>query len=160
MITLKKVLPNEYSCFADMFARYQEDLMPYSEQLGKLKNRKKRIVLDYVQNDDLQKMWIIENGDMLGFIVLQYVDIPDIVSPAWYIVEFFVSPECRSQGVGERAFKTFLDNFQGDFFYYILKENVNAKNFWAKMTYVNGLKEVERIDIFVDDEVEVHCFAR
>lgn len=160
MVSLKKVPRNQYSRFAKMLKQYQLDLLPFSEELQRNLHKQNQIVQKYIDDDRLQKFWISEKDQIFGFVILQYVDVPDVDSPLWYIVEFYVLPQYRRQKVGERAFGAFLNNFYGDFFYYVLKGNHTAKKFWSKMTTLYNLQEIYRPDVCGDDEVEVRCFTR
>lgn len=160
MTILKSITPKEFPRFVELFESYQRDLLPYNSCLQEKDINKENIRQNYVEDSALAKFWIEDNGDIVGFIVLQHVNKPYVERPLWYIVEFYIVPEYRRQNIGTRAFEVFLKNFRGDFFYYVLGKNIPAQKFWAKMTDIYNLDEVKRPDIKEEDECNKHCFKR
>jgi len=144
--------------FVSLFRMYNNDLKRYSERLRENPIREKDIYENYVNDPSLYKLYIKDGRTIVGFIVLQYVY--ELETPAWYIVEFYIMPRFRHRGYGTRAVESFLDKYDGDFFYYVLKENIPAQKFWSKMTEKFKLNEVKRNDISELDDCYTHSFRR
>lgn len=145
-----------------LYKAYSDELARYSSQLTEEPMTEDLIDELYFYDSLLDKYFIEIDGQVVGFIILQYVDERyNVKSHLWYIVEFYIVPEYRRKGYGELAFKFFLEFYKRDFFYYVLKRNEPAKQFWGNMTKKFGLKEVYRPDVTRDDdeEIETHSFA-
>ena len=149
------------SIFLAMYRDYIQTLTKYSDYLVSHPQTDDDIRENYLEHDLLQSYFICEKDQIIGFIVLQYVDEKYEVSPPmWYIVEFYIAPEYRGGGYGMKAIEHFLHEFPGDFFYYILRQNAPAKQFWASITRHFNLRETFRSDVSPGDisELELHCF--
>jgi predicted acetyltransferase len=149
--------------FIEMYRGYVRDLTPYSNYLATHAYPDSSIRENYLEDELVQSYFIYDDNQIIGFIVLQYVDEKYEVSPPmWYIVEFYIAPEYRGRGYGTKAVEHFLHEFPGDFFYYILRQNAPAKQFWASITRHFNLRETFRSDVSPDDisELELHCFFR
>lgn len=148
--------------FVEMYRGYVQDLTPYSSYLATHTYPDSRIRENYLEDELVQSYFIYDDNQIIGFIVLQYVDEKYEVSPPmWYIVEFYILPEYRGRGYGTKTMEHFLDKHVEDFFYYILVENTPAKAFWAHITKTFGLKEVSCLSVEDGDpELELHCFER
>ena len=70
--------------------------------------------------------------------------------------------EYRGRGYGTKAIEHFLHEFSGDFFHYVLRENLPARQLWSAVAVRFDLREVMRSDISCGDisELELHCFER
>lgn len=151
------------SIFLAMYRDYIQILTQYSDYLASHPQTDDNIRENYLEDDLLQSYFICEKDQIIGFIVLQYVDEKyEVNPPMWYIVEFYIAPEYRGGGYGMKAIEHFLHEFSGDFFYYILCKNLPAKQFWSTVTVRFDLCEVMRSDISCGDmsELELHCFER
>lgn len=151
------------SIFLAMYRNYVQTLTQYSDYLASHPQTDDDIRANYLEDDLLQSYFICEKDQIIGFIVLQYVDEKyEVNPPMWYIVEFYIAPEYRGRGYGTKAVEHFFHEFSGDFFYYILQQNAPAKQFWNAITTQFDLCEVKRSDISCGDttELEVHCFER
>lgn len=149
------------SIFLAMYRDYIQTLTQYSDYLASHPQTDDNIRENYLEDDLLQSYFICEKDQIIGFIVLQYVDEKyEVNPPMWYIVEFYIAPEYRGGGYGTRAVEHFLHEFPGDFFYYILRQNAPAKQFWASITRHFNLRETFRSDVSPGDisELELHCF--
>lgn len=152
---------HERALFHSLYKAYSDELAQYSSRLREDPITEKLIAKLYFNDILLDKYFIKADGETIGFIILQYVDKRyDVISPLWYIVEFYIAPEYRRQGYGEAAIKFFLEFYKKDFFYYVLKENIPAKRFWGNITKTFHLKEVYRSDVVREDdeEIETHAF--
>lgn len=147
--------------FQTMFLRYMGELSAFHSQ----KNSDPiRTYEDYYLSDaSLSKMFIVNNGNIVGFIILQYVDESyGIVYPKWYIVEFYISPEYRRQGLGLETVKYFCTTRSNHFFIYILERNAIAKHFWNKVASELHLEKIqggEYEEITCEPETEKVCFS-
>ena len=149
------------SIFLAMYRDYIQTLTKYSGYLASHPQTDDDIRENYLEDDLLQSYFIYEKDQIIGFIVLQYVDEKyEVNPPMWYIVEFYIAPEYRGGGYGMKAIEHFLHEFPGDFFYYILRQNAPAKQFWASITRHFNLRETFRSDVSPGDisELELHCF--
>lgn len=147
--------------FIEMYRGYVRDLTPYSNYLATHAYPDSSIRENYLEDELVQSYFIYDDNQIIGFIVLQYVDEKyEVNPPMWYIVEFYIAPEYRGGGYGTRAVEHFLHEFPGDFFYYILRQNAPAKQFWASITRHFNLRETFRSDVSPGDisELELHCF--
>lgn len=157
---IKLTTASDRTKFLQMYHIYLKDLALYSKNITDQTDD--WIDTHYFYDIHLQKLFILDEGSVVGFIILQYVDEAcGIAPPLWYIVEFFILPQFREKGYGTKAIELFLCNYPGDFFYYILKGNIPAKRFWTHITKTFHLNEVPRFDIVdPDPELETHAFKR
>jgi len=146
--------------FHSLYKAYADELAQYSSRLRKEPVTEKLIDELYFNDPLLNKYFIEADGETIGFIILQYVDVVfGVVKPIWYVVEFYILPEHRRKGYGEATVKSFLEFYKKDFFYYVLKENIPAKRFWGNITKTFHLKEVYRPDVVREDEEELETYA-
>lgn len=151
------------SIFLAMYRNYIQALTQYSDYLASHPQTDDDIRENYLEDDLLQSYFVCAGDQNVGFIILQYIDEKyEVNPPMWYIVEFYIAPEYRGRGYGTKAVERFLHEFSGGFFYYILRKNMPAKEFWSAVTARFHLREVERLDISCGDisELELHCFER
>lgn len=151
------------SIFLAMYRDYIQTLAQYSDYLASHPQTDDDIRENYLEDDLLQSYFIYTEEQIIGFIVLQYVDKKyEVNPPMWYIVEFYIASKYRGRGYGAKAVEQFLHKCSGGFFYYILRKNSLAKKFWSAVTARFNIYEVERPDISCGDttELEVHCFER
>ena len=151
--------------FLRMYHQYLKDLSAYSKTASEFMDSPSvdaQIVNNYLLDPHVSTYFVKNKNDLIGFIAVQHVGIQyGVEKPIWYIVEFFIAPEFRRCGYGGKMFRSFLERHEGDFFYYVIKKNLPAKSFWAKMTQTLNLKEVKRPDIDDSDpELEIHVFER
>lgn len=130
--------------------QFDPDLAPFTlKEFGQK-------VLD---NPNIRKLLISDEEDIVGFILLQHVS--DIIdSPAWYIVDFYIRPPMRKKGLGTKAFEHFLKSYPGDFFFYVLKKNSPAREFWGSCIKRNELIEVNRPDLYNYSNAITYCIER
>lgn len=155
------VKDNTKSTFLTMYRDYIQTLTQYSDYLASHPQTDDDIRENYLEDNLLQSCFICEEDQIIGFIVLQYIDEKyEVNPPMWYIVEFYIAPEYRGRGYATKAAEHFLNKYSGNFFYYILRRNIPAKHFWASITQKFDLHEIYRPDISPGDntELELHCF--
>lgn len=146
--------------FHGLYKAYSDELAQYRHRLQEEPITEEFIDERYFYEVLLDKYFIEVDGETVGFIILQHVGEQYDVKPAmWYIVEFYIAPGYRRKGYGKLAVEFFLEFYNHDFFYYVLKENVPARRFWEDITKTFSLKEVYRPDVIWDDEeIETHAF--
>jgi predicted acetyltransferase len=150
------------SKFLSMYKNYLQTLTRYSDYLAIYSQSERFIRENYIEDEVLQSYYVCAGNQIVGFIVLQYIDERHEVNPPmWYIVEFYIAPEYQGRGYGTKAMAHFLQEYPGPFFYYIFKRNTPAQFFWASITQRYALKEVARADLECGDpDLELHSFER
>lgn len=147
--------------FHYLFNRYWRELAQYSRELRNNPLTEHDIDERYFKNDALLKYFLVEGDNVVGFIVVQYVDETcGVENPLWYIVEFYILPQYRRCNYGKKAIATFLSMINCEFFFVVLKKNVAALRFWKQVMKQLGCRPCKRKDISCsfDKEVRFFCF--
>lgn len=110
-VTLATVATAEYEEFFAMLVAYHRELDQYenSEVDPVSPEDKGRASLDDIQTREF--LWIIVNEERAGLIIASTLpDWPDATRLVASIIEFYVLPEHRRQGVGRAAIEALLSD--------------------------------------------------
>lgn len=111
----------------------------------------------------LHAMWdaafIMEDRTVQGFVVYETVSF-NVYPAALYIAEFYVVPEARKRGIGMRAVKEVVKNWDGDIFLYILHGNFAARAFWLAVEHELGWKRINRPEIDEEANCELRVYQQ
>lgn len=88
-----------------------------------------------------------DNDNLVGFLIMatQPICHPDA---DYYIEESYIKPEHRNKGLMTKTVSEILDNKEGTFCFYVLKENLAAKRFWERVFKEHDYEKIELRDDF------------
>lgn len=153
-MVLMPVAPATKEAFLSMYADYCKELDTFRSESRSVDLQE--VTRLYLKCPELNCRLIVLSGKKIGFVVTQYVLFENGAhAPAHFIVEFYVVPEHRRQGIGTEAVRELLRGMEGeDLFLYVLHGNAPAKAFWRSALANAGCTPIDRPELCSQDDCE------
>ena len=90
--------------------------------------------------------FIVEDRTVQGFVLAEETRF-DFYPPAFYIEEFYIVPDARNRRVGIEAVKALTERWDGDIYFYVLKNNIQALLFWTAVAEELEWRKIKRPEI-------------
>ncbi|RYZ88523.1 MAG: GNAT family N-acetyltransferase [Proteobacteria bacterium] len=134
----------------EMLSTYLDELSQYGEV-----DREYRF-FDIYWVDRARWSYIIATGKRTAGFALVNTWSPSGNGTDFAVAEFYVLPEFRGTGVGERAVASLLAAHSGIWEVSVMANNAGAKSFWLRALKKAGVSEIETVDL---DQTCVYRFA-
>ena len=137
--------------------RYCEMAMDYVKELSAMNGDELPNPIDlntkyisYIFDPNIVVKKLYKDSKFVGFIIFESLIWQTEYPPfEWYVMETYVKPEYRKQGLVSKALKDFtVDHSVKSYGYVVLNENDYADNFWKNRFKELGFKVERKDDYF------------
>lgn len=144
-IELQAVALDEREILSNLIEKYYYELSQYDNtDVNKLGLYGYEYLDYYWTTDGRWPYFIIVDGKLAGFVLVNNIPEVDDIETDFQIVEFFVMYKYRRLGVGRQAIFKLFDIHKGRWQFKVHPKNIASVYFWNKVVneYTNGNYEV------------------